>query len=119
MFFRAEFQVLGDKIYMRAEDGATKPLLSPNALKFKYLLRGKKIRGEVGPDQRLDEDKDDLREEKDNKVEEKIHLDAEFSQLISLPSVKLSQNLYEDLEARESSIFYERQLLAFSVSLWP
>ncbi|CAG9538798.1 unnamed protein product [Cercopithifilaria johnstoni] len=90
-------EVLGDKIYMRPKNGASQPLPSPNALKNKYLLRGKKLRSEQGPDQKFDQDNDEvIQNNSGNKGT--IILDPEFSLLISLPSVKLSHNVFKDID---------------------
>uniref|UniRef100_A0A8R1TTG3 Phosphoinositide phospholipase C n=1 Tax=Onchocerca volvulus TaxID=6282 RepID=A0A8R1TTG3_ONCVO len=90
-------EILSDKIYMRPNNGASQPLPSPNALKNKYLLRGKKLRSERGPDRKFDQDNDEIIED-DNGSKNTIKLDPEFSQLISLPSVKLSQNIFQDID---------------------
>ncbi|VDN51859.1 unnamed protein product [Dracunculus medinensis] len=89
-------EVLGDKIYFRPENGANIPLPSPNALKNKYLLRGKKLPGDAEPDKEFDQDADELPD--DENLRKSITLHPEFSRLISLPSVKLSDNLYQDIE---------------------
>ncbi|EFO25701.2 phosphatidylinositol-specific phospholipase C [Loa loa] len=90
-------EVLGDKIYMRPKNGASQPLPSPNALKNKYLLRGKKLRSEQGPDRKFDQDSDEIiQDSKESK--DTIKLDPEFSELISLPSVKLSRNIFKDID---------------------
>lgn len=84
---------------MRPKNGAFQPLPSPNALKNKYLLRGKKMRSEKGPDQKLDQDNDEVTQ--DNSVnKETLKLDPEFSVLISMPSVKLSHNIFKDIDER-------------------
>ncbi|VDK89606.1 unnamed protein product [Litomosoides sigmodontis] len=88
-------EVLGSKIYMRPKNGASQPLPSPNALKNKYLLRGKKLRSGKGPDQKLDQD-EATQDNSGNK--ETLKLDPEFSLLISLPSVKLSHNIFKDID---------------------
>uniref|UniRef100_A0A183DG91 PLCXc domain-containing protein n=1 Tax=Gongylonema pulchrum TaxID=637853 RepID=A0A183DG91_9BILA len=93
-------EVLGDKIYIRPDDGATKPLPSPNALKNKYLLRGKKLASKHGPDQMLDQEDDEPTEKDNRKVKDAIKLEPAFSQLISLPSVKLSENIFRDIDER-------------------
>ncbi|KAM3725407.1 1-phosphatidylinositol 4,5-bisphosphate phosphodiesterase delta-4 [Dirofilaria immitis] len=90
-------EILGDKIYMRPSNGALQPLPSPNALKNKYLLRGKKLRPEQGPDRKFDQDDDEIIED-NNRNKNTIKLDPEFSRLISLPSVKLSHNIFQDID---------------------
>lgn len=91
--------MLGDKIYIRPVDGAINPLPSPNALKNKYLLRGKKIRLKRGPDKMLDQENDEPAENS-NEQKDSIKLDPEFSRLISLPSVRLSANIFQDIDER-------------------
>uniref|UniRef100_A0A9J2Q5D5 Phosphoinositide phospholipase C n=1 Tax=Ascaris lumbricoides TaxID=6252 RepID=A0A9J2Q5D5_ASCLU len=88
-------EVFGDKLYIRPNDGATTPLPSPNALKNKYLLRGKKLPTESARDRHFDKEND---EEEENGSKKEIKLDPEYSRLISLPSVKLSSNIYEDIQ---------------------
>uniref|UniRef100_A0A0R3RZF7 Phosphoinositide phospholipase C n=1 Tax=Elaeophora elaphi TaxID=1147741 RepID=A0A0R3RZF7_9BILA len=90
-------EVLSDKIYIRPGNGASLPLPSPNALKNKYLLRGKKLRPEQGPDQKFDQDKDEIIRN-NSRNNDTIKLDPEFSELISLPSVKLSNNVFKDID---------------------
>uniref|UniRef100_A0A9J2Q8T6 Phosphoinositide phospholipase C n=1 Tax=Ascaris lumbricoides TaxID=6252 RepID=A0A9J2Q8T6_ASCLU len=90
-------EVLGDKIYIRPENAAITPLPSPNALKRKYLLRGKKLSSESGRDRQLDQD-DDENPEHPREKPHKIQLLPDFSRLISLPSVKLSSNIYQDVK---------------------
>lgn len=84
---------------MRPKNGASQPLPSPNALKNKYLLRGKKLRSEQGPDRKFDQDSDEIVQDKSGN-KDTIKLDPEFSQLISLPSVKLSHNIFKDIDER-------------------
>uniref|UniRef100_F1L2Y0 Phosphoinositide phospholipase C n=1 Tax=Ascaris suum TaxID=6253 RepID=F1L2Y0_ASCSU len=88
-------EVFGDKLYIRPNDGATTPLPSPNALKNKYLLRGKKLPTESARDRHFDKEND---EGEENGSKKEIKLDPEYSRLISLPSVKLSSNIYEDIQ---------------------
>uniref|UniRef100_A0A1I8AVI0 Phosphoinositide phospholipase C n=2 Tax=Steinernema glaseri TaxID=37863 RepID=A0A1I8AVI0_9BILA len=88
-------EVLGDKIYLREDDSATKPLPSPNQLKGKYLLRGKKLPSSAPRDDKFDQEDDEHSPEHHKK---KIELDAQFSRLISLPSVKISSNMYLDIK---------------------
>ncbi|KHN75452.1 1-phosphatidylinositol 4,5-bisphosphate phosphodiesterase eta-1 [Toxocara canis] len=89
-------EVLGDKIYIRPENAAVTQLPSPNALKRKYLLRGKKLPTETGRDRQLDQDDDESPEQPREKPD-KIQLHPDFSRLISLPSVKISSNIYQDV----------------------
>ncbi|KAK6111234.1 Phosphatidylinositol-specific phospholipase C X domain family protein [Brugia pahangi] len=110
-------EVLGDKIYMRPENGASQPLPSPNALKNKYLLRGKKLRAERGLDRKSDQDID--KKVQNNSENKDIKLDPEFSQLISLPSVKLSNNIFKDIDEHPmdgSSSLSERKIANYMES---
>ncbi|KHN85628.1 1-phosphatidylinositol 4,5-bisphosphate phosphodiesterase delta-4 [Toxocara canis] len=90
-------EVLGDKLYIRPENAATSPLPSPNALKNKYLLRGKKLPTDSSRDCHFDNESDE-REQNSDSSKKEIALDPDFSRLISLPSVKLSSNIYEDIQ---------------------
>lgn len=74
-------------------------LPSPNQLKYKYLLRGK-----IGSviNKRFTNDKCD---EDNEVVESMIPIDPEFSKLILLLQVKLSNNLHDDIEKRKFSKF--------------
>ncbi|ETN73251.1 Phosphatidylinositol-specific phospholipase C, X domain protein [Necator americanus] len=90
-------EVLGDLLYHPPPKSAQLPLPSPNKLKKKVLLRGKKL-GESG-------DVPDDGDEEDSPTKAKaphahISLDPAFSALISLPSVKLSHNIYADIKTR-------------------
>ncbi|MFH4979802.1 hypothetical protein AB6A40_006511 [Gnathostoma spinigerum] len=97
-------EVLGDKLYVRPSNVSTRKLPSPEALRGKYLLRGK--RQSNGRDEQLDQDLDEEPLESPpmstaappTECIAEISLTSEFSDLISLPSVKLTQNIYEDIE---------------------
>jgi hypothetical protein len=84
-------EVLGDKLYIPKEDFGKNELPSPNQLKHKILLRGK-----VLPNSTNDDDIENP-EESLSPREEAV---PEFSKLIALPSVKLSNNLYADIQER-------------------
>uniref|UniRef100_A0A914V4X9 Phosphoinositide phospholipase C n=1 Tax=Plectus sambesii TaxID=2011161 RepID=A0A914V4X9_9BILA len=90
--------VFGNRLYIRPKDADVKPLPSPEELKEKFLLRGKKLPTQRH-DQGLDRDPESLDDENVNieKVDmadgniisnPKIELDVEYSNLISLPSAK-------------------------------
>jgi hypothetical protein len=79
-------------LFIPDEDFSKKPLPSPNKLKNKILLRGK-----VLPNSTNDDDPENP-EEKLNHKEPAV---PEFGKLIALPSVKLSNNLYGDIQDRE------------------
>lgn len=85
-------EILGDQLYKPPRDSGKLPLPSPNELKFKFLLRGKKI---FTSDEVEDVDEEDSPTEKTPKAH--IPLDPSFSALISLPSVKLTANVYKDV----------------------
>ncbi|GMR48021.1 hypothetical protein PMAYCL1PPCAC_18216, partial [Pristionchus mayeri] len=86
------YEILGDHLYIPDKDSSKKPLPSPKELKKKILLRGKK----------LNSDGDDDEEEEENgtsgeKTSAAIH--PSLSALIALPSVKLSSDVYGDINA--------------------
>uniref|UniRef100_A0A9J2PDM0 Phosphoinositide phospholipase C n=1 Tax=Ascaris lumbricoides TaxID=6252 RepID=A0A9J2PDM0_ASCLU len=85
-------EILGDKLYIRPEDDAGKPLPSPNALKNKFLLRGKKLSSEPSSD------RVDSRNGGSEEQESDDDLDVEFSRLISIPAAKLSANIRDDIQ---------------------
>ncbi|VDM75050.1 unnamed protein product [Strongylus vulgaris] len=89
-------EVLGDLLYIPHPRSSQIDLPSPNELKKKVLLRGKKL-GESGdvPD---DVDEEDVPAK--GKGPHTVPLDPAFSALIALPSVKLSQNIYGDIQTR-------------------
>lgn len=93
-------QILGDKLYIRPEDDAGKPLPSPNALKNKFLLRGKKLSSEPSSD------RVDSRNGGSEEQESDDDLDVEFSRLISIPAAKLSANIRDDIQKREQVFFF-------------
>ncbi|CAJ0602173.1 unnamed protein product [Cylicocyclus nassatus] len=87
-------EVLGDLLYLPHPRSSQIDLPSPNALKKKILLRGKKL-GESGnvPD---DVDEEDVPTK--DKGPKTVPLDPDFSALIAIPSVKLSHNIYGDIQ---------------------
>ncbi|RCN28929.1 Phosphatidylinositol-specific phospholipase C, X domain protein [Ancylostoma caninum] len=90
-------EVLGDLLYLPHPRSAQLEFPSPNVLKKKILLRGKKL-GESN-------DVPDEIEEDDSPTKPKtphanVPLDPAFSALISIPSVKLSQNIHADIKKR-------------------
>lgn len=70
----------------------SKPLPSPNKLKNKILLRGK-----VLPNSTNEEDPENPEE----RLSPREPAVPEFGKLIALPSVKLSSNLYADMQDRK------------------
>lgn len=88
------FQILGDTLYIPPEDAGTKSLPSPNELKNKILLRGK-AHGLTTV--KRDDDDPDIPDEK----KPKSPIDPAFGRLIALPRVKLTTNIYTDVEERE------------------
>ncbi|VDN01263.1 unnamed protein product [Thelazia callipaeda] len=90
-------EILGHKIYVRPENGASQPLPSPNDLKNKFLLRGKILKAKQSLDKELKVENNELVENKSEK-KEIIKIDPEFSYLIALPSVHLSHNIFQDIE---------------------
>ncbi|KAH7729581.1 phosphatidylinositol-specific phospholipase C [Aphelenchoides avenae] len=83
--------ILGDALYIPPDDAGSKPLPSPNELKNKILLRGK-AHG-LTTVERDDEDPDIPDERKP-----KSPIDPAFGRLIALPRVKLTSNIYSDVE---------------------
>lgn len=59
--------------------------------------------GDAEPDKEFDQDADELPD--DENLRKSITLHPEFSRLISLPSVKLSDNLYQDIEKRKFFLY--------------
>ncbi|KJH43338.1 Phosphatidylinositol-specific phospholipase C, X domain protein [Dictyocaulus viviparus] len=86
-------EVLGDLLYLPPPNSEQRILPSPNMLKRKVLLRGKKLGYNIG--NIIDED-DSPSKEKANPAH--FSLDPAFSALISIPSVKLSHNIYADVK---------------------
>lgn len=82
-------EVLGDKLYIPKEDFGKNELPSPNQLKNKILLRGK-----VSPNSTNEDDVENPEES----LSPRESAVPEFGKLISLPSVKLSNNLYSDIQ---------------------
>lgn len=87
-------EVLGDLLYVSPKNSAEVDMPSPNALKNKVLLRGKKLGGSSNED---DEDENEANAKKKD-AHVPIPLDPAFSALISIPSVKLSHNIYGDVK---------------------
>ncbi|CAD6194196.1 unnamed protein product [Caenorhabditis auriculariae] len=83
-------EILGDMLYKAPRDSARQPLPSPNELKGKFILRGKKIFTS-------DEVEDNEEDESPTKPTHHIPLDPSFSELIGLPSVKLTTNIFHDI----------------------
>ncbi|GMT24345.1 hypothetical protein PFISCL1PPCAC_15642 [Pristionchus fissidentatus] len=84
-------EILGEHLYIPDKDSSKKSLPSPSDLKKKFLLRGKK----------LDSEPDDEEEEEENgvgSIQKSLAIHPSLSQLISLPSVKLTSNMYADLK---------------------
>ncbi|WKY06202.1 hypothetical protein Q1695_006421 [Nippostrongylus brasiliensis] len=86
-------EVLGDLLYVSPPNSAKEPMPSPNALKNKVLLRGKQGGGVSDAD-----DDDDEANSKKKGATHHAAVDPEFSRLISVPSVKLSHNIYADVK---------------------
>ncbi|VDM23631.1 unnamed protein product [Toxocara canis] len=82
-------EILGERLYIRPTDAATRPLPSPNSLKHKFILRGRKLQNESS--------RDNLSRGSEKKESDE-ELDVDYSQLISIPFVKLSTNIYEDMQ---------------------
>jgi len=80
-------EMLGEKLYIPSSESLKKSLPSPNQLKGKILLRS-----------RVDRNQDD--EIGNGKVNQTTTAmaHAHFKRLVSLPSVKFGQNLYEDAQ---------------------
>ncbi|CAD5218892.1 unnamed protein product [Bursaphelenchus okinawaensis] len=85
-------EILGDKLYIPPEDAATKPLPSPDKLKNKILLRGKTIQTPVS----TPEDEEAETPEEQKLPRSPIH--PSIGRLIALPSVKLTTNIYADVQ---------------------
>uniref|UniRef100_A0A0K0DRQ0 Phosphoinositide phospholipase C n=1 Tax=Angiostrongylus cantonensis TaxID=6313 RepID=A0A0K0DRQ0_ANGCA len=83
-------EVLGDMLYLPHPNSAQQLMPSPNLLRKKILLRGKKLGHNVG--NAVDED------DYGKAMPAQFSLDPKFSSLISIPSVKLSQNIYADIK---------------------
>ncbi|EPB78822.1 Phosphatidylinositol-specific phospholipase C, X domain protein [Ancylostoma ceylanicum] len=87
--------VLGDLLYLPHPRSAQLEFPSPNVLKKKVLLRGKKL-GESNDVP--DEIEGDDSPTKPTAPHANVPLDPAFSALISIPSVKLSQNIHADIK---------------------
>ncbi|CAI5449222.1 unnamed protein product [Caenorhabditis angaria] len=87
-------EILGNMLYRPPKDSSKNPLPSPNDLKRKFLLRGKKI---LTSDEVDDNDDDDSPTEKDKHNHHPHPIAPELSNLIALPSVKLTSNIYHDV----------------------
>ncbi|CAI4222038.1 unnamed protein product [Auanema sp. JU1783] len=90
-------ELLGDMLYVSPKDSGKNPLPSPYELKRKILIRGKKLStsDEVADDNEEDNDSPTA----NDKAHHVIPLDPHFSCLVSLPSVKLSSNIYNDMQS--------------------
>ncbi|EYC21083.1 hypothetical protein Y032_0020g218 [Ancylostoma ceylanicum] len=88
-------EVLGDLLYLPHPRSAQLEFPSPNVLKKKVLLRGKKL-GESNDVP--DEIEGDDSPTKPTAPHANVPLDPAFSALISIPSVKLSQNIHADIK---------------------
>ncbi|PAV60771.1 hypothetical protein WR25_22106 isoform B [Diploscapter pachys] len=89
--------VLGDMLYKPSKDSTRMLFPSPNQLKKKFILRGKKVNLPDDDDEDSPNEKEGKRGKGDD--EEKKHhgaVDSKLSSLIALPAVKLSNNVYED-----------------------
>ncbi|CAB3409159.1 unnamed protein product [Caenorhabditis bovis] len=84
-------EILGDQLYKPPKDSHKIPLPSPNKLKRKFLLRGKKILTEEN------EEPDDDDSPTDKEKHHPHPIAPELGALIALPSVKLTNNIYQDL----------------------
>ncbi|CAP26450.1 Protein CBR-PLC-4 [Caenorhabditis briggsae] len=87
-------EILGDSLYIPPKDSHRHPLPSPNKLKRKFLLRGKKI---ILEEDIEEPDEDDSPTDKDKHHVHPHPVSPELSALIGLPSVKLSHNIYQDV----------------------
>lgn len=90
-------EILGDSLYIPPKDSHRHPLSSPNKLKRKFLLRGKKI---ILEEDIEEPDEDDSPTDKDKHHVHPHPVAPELSALIGLPSVKLSHNIYQDVNKR-------------------
>uniref|UniRef100_A0AC35U528 Phosphoinositide phospholipase C n=1 Tax=Rhabditophanes sp. KR3021 TaxID=114890 RepID=A0AC35U528_9BILA len=95
--------VLKDKLYIPPKDSANKELPSPDTLKYKFLLRGKRDDRQHRLSLNTNEDDPNKPKIESNDIDEsyeketmKVAVDPEFGNLISLPSVKLSNNIFHD-----------------------
>lgn len=89
-------EILGDQLYLPSEDAATKPLPSPNELKHKFLIRGKNAGLNDPP---VDDENDSPTESTTpTTTTPRSLVDPAFGRLIALPSVKISGNIYKDIQ---------------------
>lgn len=89
-------EILGKQLYLPPDDAATKPLPSPHELRNKILLRGKNHGINDTP---VDEDQDSPNEpQTPSPTSVRSPIDPAFGRLIALPSVKLSSNIYQDIQ---------------------
>ncbi|KHJ78356.1 Phosphatidylinositol-specific phospholipase C, X domain protein, partial [Oesophagostomum dentatum] len=89
-------EVLEDMLYLPHPRSSQLDFPSPNVLKKKILLRGKKL----GESSNVPDDVDEEDVPSKAKGPRTVPLDPSFSALISLPSVKLSDNIYADVQKR-------------------
>lgn len=94
-------------LYIPPANAGSKPIPSPNELKNKILLRGKtaltnKISPLTGDLTNTITNENNQEDEHEVAPEDKKRspIDPYFGNLIALPSVKLSNNLYEDIQKR-------------------
>ncbi|KAI6175418.1 Phosphoinositide phospholipase C [Aphelenchoides bicaudatus] len=87
-------EILGDKLFIPDANFGSKPLPSPNELKNKILLRGK-----VFPNSTNEEDPENPEE----RLSPRETAVPDLGKLIALPSVKLTDNLYADMQDHPSN----------------
>ncbi|CEF61442.1 C2 domain and Phospholipase C,phosphatidylinositol-specific, X domain and Phosphoinositide phospholipase C family and Phospholipase C, phosphatidylinositol-specific, Y domain and EF-hand domain and EF-hand domain pair and Pleckstrin homology-like domain and Phospholipase C,phosphoinositol-specific, EF-hand-like domain and PLC-like phosphodiesterase, TIM beta/alpha-barrel domain-containing protein [Strongyloides ratti] len=96
-------QVLGDKLYIPPKNSASVGLPSPESLKYKFLLRGKRDDKQHMLSLNTNQDDPNLPKVEGN-IDDEVYereaalhsVDPEFGNIISLPSVKLSNNILKD-----------------------
>ena len=90
-------EILGNQLYLPSEDAGTKPLPSPHDLRNKFLLRGKSAGANDTP---VDDEESptDPPQTPQTPSSPRSPVDPAFGRLIALPSVKLSGNIYQDIQ---------------------
>uniref|UniRef100_A0A0K0EWS5 Phosphoinositide phospholipase C n=1 Tax=Strongyloides venezuelensis TaxID=75913 RepID=A0A0K0EWS5_STRVS len=96
-------QVLGDKLYIPPKNSASVALPSPDTLKYKFLLRGKRDDKQHMVSCNTNLDDPNLPKVEGN-LEDEVYerevilhaVDPQFGSLIALPSVKLSNDVLKD-----------------------
>ncbi|KAE9555680.1 hypothetical protein FO519_001151 [Halicephalobus sp. NKZ332] len=90
-------EILGNQLYLPAEDAATRPLPSPHDLRNKILLRGKSAGINDTP---VDEEDSPTEPPQSPQTpsSSRSPVNPAFGRLIALPSVKLSGNIYQDIQ---------------------